>query len=54
MGGIAIGIAAGGEDPFERPGLFEHLYLVASVVTFLISAGLVMRITRVQAARCGA
>jgi hypothetical protein len=52
LSGIAIGVAAVDDSPFARPGLLEHLYLVGSVVTFLISAWLVMKITRVQAARC--
>jgi hypothetical protein len=52
LSGIAIGVAAVDDSPFERPGLLEHLYVIGSVVTFLISVWLVMKITRVQAAHC--
>lgn len=52
FGGV-VGWSASGElDPVTgfplRPSMLEHLYLVASVITFLISAWLVMRITRAQ------
>jgi hypothetical protein len=52
LSGIAIGLAAVNDSPFARPGLLEHLYQIGAVVTFLISVWLVMKITRVQAARC--
>ena len=52
LSGIAIGLAVANDTTFKPPGLLEHLYLVGSVVTFLISAWLVMKITRAQAARC--
>jgi hypothetical protein len=52
LSGIAIGVAAADDSPFARPGLLEHLYLIGSIVSFLISVWLVMKITRVQAPRC--
>ena len=52
ISGIWIGLAEVSGSPLARPGLLEHLYLIGAVITFLVSVWLVMKITRVQAARC--
>ncbi|RYD63225.1 MAG: DUF4328 domain-containing protein [Verrucomicrobiaceae bacterium] len=50
--GMAIGFHEGLASPSAWAGLLGYLSLAVSVITFLISAWLVMKITRVQAARC--
>jgi len=47
---MASGAMASG-NPFTRPTLIEHLYLLGTVITFLISTWLVLKITRAQTAR---
>ena len=52
VGLVLSGIAIGEMTPMAGPGLLDHLYMVGSLITFLISIWLVLRITRAQAALC--
>lgn len=54
VAGIAMGLMPESPDWSGRPTAFEHGYIVWSLVTFLVTWQLVMRITRAQSAKCPA
>lgn len=54
VGIFVLALMPAGPDWPEPPTMFEHVYLIWSVLTFLFSWQLVMRITRAQAAKCAA
>ncbi len=54
VAGLAMGWMPKTLDGTNQPSTFEHGYIVWSVLTFLFSWQLVMRITRAQSAKCAA
>ena len=54
LAGVIIGLMPVPTDGSGRPSTFEHGYIVWSLLTFLATWQLVMRITRAQSARCAA
>ena len=53
-GVVVLALMPAGPDWSESPTMLEHVYLIWSVLTFLFSWQLVMRITRAQSAKCAA
>lgn len=54
MAGLAMGWMPKSLDGGDQPSTFEHGYIVWSVLTFLVTCQLIMRITRAQSASCTA
>ena len=54
LAGVVIGLMPVPPDGLGRPSTFEHGYIVWSLLTFLVTCQLVMRITRAQSAKCAA
>lgn len=54
VGVVVLALMPAGPDWPESPTMFEHIYLIWSVLTFFFSWQLVMRITRAQSAQCAA
>ena len=54
LAGVVIGLMPVPPDGSGRPSTFEHGYIVWSLLTFLVTWQLVMRITRAQSAKCAA
>lgn len=54
LAGVAVGLMPVPPDASGRPSPFEHGYMVWSLLTFLVTWQLVMRITRAQSANCAA
>jgi hypothetical protein len=54
LAGVVIGLMPVPPDGSGRPSAFEHGYIVWSLLTFAVTCQLLMRITRSQAAKCGA
>ncbi len=54
LAGVVIGLMPVPPAGSDRPSAFEHGYIVWSLLTFAVTCQLLMRITRSQAAKCGA
>lgn len=54
LSGVVVGLMPVSPDASGRPSTFEHGYIVWSMLTFLVTWQLVMRITRAQSAKCAA
>jgi hypothetical protein len=52
--GVAVGLMPVAPDWSGKPSAIEHGYIVWSVLTFLVTCQLIMRITRAQSAKCAA
>lgn len=54
LAGVVVGLMPVPPDGSGKPSAFEHGYIVWSLLTFLATWHLLMRITRAQAAKCAA
>jgi Domain of unknown function (DUF4328) len=54
LAGVAVGLMPVAPDWSGKPSAIEHGYIVWSVLTFLVTCQLIMRITRAQSAKCAA
>lgn len=54
LAGVVVGLMPVPPGAFGKPSMLEHGYIAWSLLTFAVTCRLLMRITRNQAAQCGA